>query len=60
MSKWPIGVFVSIDAGLGVNPDVAHELGVSTVHLHTPHRESRTPERERKSSSRDSKNSAFR
>jgi len=45
MSKWPIGVFVSIDAGLGVNPDVAHELGVSTVHLHTPHRESRTPER---------------
>jgi len=45
MSKWPIGVFVSIDAGLGVNPDVAHELGVPTVHLHTPHRESRTPER---------------
>ena len=45
MRKWPIGVFVSIDAGLGVNPDVAHELGVPTVHLHTPHRESRTPER---------------
>ncbi|MBA4104454.1 MAG: Fe-S cluster assembly protein HesB [Pirellula sp.] len=45
MIKWPIGVFVSIDAGLGVNPDVAHELGVPTVHLHTPHRESRTPER---------------
>jgi sugar phosphate isomerase/epimerase len=45
MSKWPIGVFVSIDAGLGVNPDVAQELGVPTVHLHTPHRESRTPER---------------
>jgi sugar phosphate isomerase/epimerase len=45
MSKWPIGVFVSIDAGLGVNLDVAHELGVPTVHLHTPHRESRTPER---------------
>ncbi|QDT72433.1 sugar phosphate isomerase/epimerase family protein [Lacipirellula limnantheis] len=45
MSKWPIGVFVSIDAGLGVNPDVAHELGVPTVHLHTPHPESRTPER---------------
>ena len=45
MSKWPIGVFVSIDAGLGVNPDGAHELGEPTVHLHTPHRESRTPER---------------
>ncbi len=45
MSKWPIGVFISIDAGLGVHPEVAHELGVPTVHLHTPHRESRTPER---------------
>ena len=45
MSKWPIGVFISIDAGLGVHPEVAHDLGVPTVHLHTPHRESRTPER---------------
>lgn len=45
MSKWPIGVFASIDAGLGVRLDVARELGVPTVHLHTPHRESRTPQR---------------
>jgi sugar phosphate isomerase/epimerase len=45
MSKWPIGVFISIDAGLGVRPEVAHELGISTAHLHTPHAESRTPER---------------
>ncbi|RIK87974.1 MAG: Fe-S cluster assembly protein HesB [Planctomycetota bacterium] len=45
MSKWPIGVFASIDAGLGVRLEVARELGVSTVHLHTPHRQSRTRER---------------
>lgn len=43
--KWPIGVFASIDAGLGVNLQVAKELGVTTAHLHTPHAESRTPER---------------
>jgi sugar phosphate isomerase/epimerase len=43
--KWPIGVFASIDAGLGVRLDVAHELGVPTVHLHTPHAASRTPQR---------------
>lgn len=45
MEKWPIGVFVSIDAGLGVRLEVAQELGVPTVHLHTPAPESRTPER---------------
>lgn len=38
----PLGVFASIDAGLGVHLDVAHELGVPTVHLHTPHAETRT------------------
>ncbi len=27
MEKWPIGVFTSIDAGLGVKLEVAHELG---------------------------------
>jgi sugar phosphate isomerase/epimerase len=45
MEKWPIGVFASIDDGLGVHLDVAHELGVKTCHLHTPRAESRTPER---------------
>jgi L-ribulose-5-phosphate 3-epimerase len=45
MEKWPIGVFASIDAGLGVQLEVAHELGVRTIHLHTPHAESRTPAR---------------
>ncbi|MCI0333836.1 MAG: sugar phosphate isomerase/epimerase [Planctomycetes bacterium] len=43
--KWPIGVFASIDAGLGVRLEVAHELGVPTIHLHTPHVGSRTPQR---------------
>ena len=42
--KWPIGVFASIDAGLGVRLEVAHELGVPTIHLHTPHAASRTPQ----------------
>ncbi|MEX0613548.1 MAG: sugar phosphate isomerase/epimerase family protein [Pirellulales bacterium] len=43
--KWPIGVFASIDAGLGVRLEVAHELDVPTIHLHTPHAASRTPQR---------------
>lgn len=42
---WPIGVFASIDAGLGVRLEVAHELGVPTIHLHTPHASSRTSQR---------------
>lgn len=43
--KWPLGVFASIDAGLGVHLEVARELGVATVHLHCPAPESRTPQR---------------
>jgi sugar phosphate isomerase/epimerase len=43
--KWPIGVFASIDAGLGVKLEVARDLGVHTVHLHTPHAPTRTPQR---------------
>ena len=43
--KWPIGVFASIDSGLGVRLEVAHELGVPTIHLHTPSRAVRTTER---------------
>lgn len=45
MSLWPLGVFASIDAGLGVHLEVAHELGVPTVQLHAPHAASRTPDR---------------
>ena len=48
MEKWPIGVFASIDAGLGVKLEVAHELGISTVHLHAPHRQTRTPNHARR------------
>lgn len=42
--KWPLGVFASIDAGLGVKLDVAHELGVHTIQLHAPAASTRTPE----------------
>ena len=44
MEKWPIGVFASIDAGLGVRLEVAHELGVPTIQLHAPAQAARTPE----------------
>jgi len=42
VEKWPIGVFASIDAGLGVKLEVAHELGIPTIHLHAPHKSTRT------------------
>ncbi len=45
MEKWPIGVFASIDAGLGVNLDVVRELGIPTVHLHAPQKATRTKEK---------------
>ena len=44
MEKWPIGVFTSVDAGLGVKLEVAHELGVPTIQLHAPAQETRTAE----------------
>jgi sugar phosphate isomerase/epimerase len=44
MGKWPIGVFTSIDAGLGVKLEVAHELGIPTIQIHAPAKETRTPE----------------
>lgn len=34
--RWPLGVFSSLDAGLGVKLDVARQLGVPTIHLHAP------------------------
>lgn len=45
MEIWPLGVFVSCDAGLGLPLETVQEVGVKTVHLHAPHPESRTPER---------------
>lgn len=44
MDKWPIGVFASIDAGLGVQLEVVRDLGIPTIQLHTPQKSSRTPE----------------
>ena len=37
METWPIGVFASLDAGLGVKWDVIKELGLPTIQLHAPH-----------------------
>jgi sugar phosphate isomerase/epimerase len=37
VDKWPIGVFTSIDAGLGVELPVAKELGIPTIQIHAPH-----------------------
>lgn len=42
MSKWPIGVFASVDAGLGVHFEVVKELGIPTIQLHSPHKNTRT------------------
>lgn len=44
MEKWPIGVFASIDAGLGVHLSVAQDLGISTIQLHAPHSNNRNPQ----------------
>lgn len=42
MDKWPLGVFTSIDAGLGVKLEVAHQLKVPTIQLHAPAKTTRT------------------
>lgn len=44
MSDWSVGVFTSIDAGLGVKLEVASELKIPTIQLHAPHRSTRKPE----------------
>jgi sugar phosphate isomerase/epimerase len=41
MDPWPIGVFASVDAGLGVAWDVIAQLRVPTIQLHAPHPEKR-------------------
>ncbi len=48
MEKWPLGVFASIDAGLGVKLEVAHELGVPTIQLHAPAPATRTKDNARR------------
>jgi sugar phosphate isomerase/epimerase len=44
MHHWPIGVFASLDAGLGVKLEVAQQLGVPTIQLHAPSAAVRTRE----------------
>lgn len=44
MEKMPVGVFASIDAGLGVKLEVVRDLGIKSIQLHTPAKASRTPE----------------
>lgn len=41
MIDWPVGVFASIDAGLGVHLEVAQELNIPSVQIHAPHAGSR-------------------
>ena len=43
MKSWEIGVFASVDAGLGVRWEVIRDLQVPTIQLHAPHAGSRTP-----------------
>ncbi len=40
--RWPIGVFTSIDAGLGVRWQVVRELQIPTIQLHAPAQATRT------------------
>lgn len=44
MTKWAVGVFTSLDAGLGVDLDVARQLGIPTIQIHAPHAGNRTRE----------------
>ncbi|MEQ1830989.1 MAG: sugar phosphate isomerase/epimerase family protein [Pirellula sp.] len=44
LPPWSLGVFTSIDAGLGVHLEVAKELGIPSIQLHTPHAAGRTPQ----------------
>lgn len=41
MAIWPIGVFASVDAGLGVGWNVISDLSVPTIQLHAPSRKKR-------------------
>ncbi|MEM8946758.1 MAG: sugar phosphate isomerase/epimerase family protein [Planctomycetota bacterium] len=43
-NPWPIGIFTSVGAGLGLPLATASELGITTIHLHAPHRGSRSPD----------------
>jgi sugar phosphate isomerase/epimerase len=47
MKQWPIGVFASVDAGLGVRWEVIRDLQVPTIQLHAPSPASRNPDKAR-------------
>ena len=47
MEKWAVGVFTSIDAGLGLPLDIAKEIGVQTIQMHAPARTTRTEQQAR-------------
>jgi sugar phosphate isomerase/epimerase len=42
MDTWPIGVFTSIDSGLGLQLDNVRDVGGATIQLHAPRKASRT------------------
>ena len=44
LPPWSLGVFTSIDAGLGVHLEVARDLLIPSIQVHTPHGAGRTPE----------------
>lgn len=44
MDRWPIGIFTSVGAGLGLPLETAVELGISTIHLHAPSVDARSKE----------------
>ena len=44
MDKWAVGVFASIDEGLGVSLDILKELNVPTIQIHAPSPSKRTAE----------------
>jgi sugar phosphate isomerase/epimerase len=43
VTRWPLGVFTSVDTGLGASLDILSELDVPTIHLHAPSAAQRTP-----------------
>ncbi|HEY6564686.1 MAG TPA: sugar phosphate isomerase/epimerase family protein [Pirellulaceae bacterium] len=43
--RWPLGIFASLDEGLGARLEMVRELGVPTLHLHAPSAGLRTPQK---------------
>lgn len=43
-NRWPLGVFTSVDTGLGISLEVLNQLAVPTIHLHAPSMKNRSAE----------------